>query len=377
VDNKNKNSSQTDFSGKVTTSVLPLVVVEEPVTSRAPLAQTRHNPAHHPQPQDHRQHQPQLSPHSNVRQGVQQQSCHHLSNRPEHGNSLHPVGRPQHVPQASQHQPRPPNKSRSSRKSNPKGESKPSQQKLLKSRQQLQLEEKEAVSILGTNTQLSYANVVRNGKPTIWSQENKNITVVTSPAAESGEYQERHEGTQTKMVKNRSSVATQTEETILPAPSKGYTAEILRGILLELYAFTSQMESALEHLEQQHLEQHSEQQDPEQQHYQDVQQPYAVTPLDQHQAVTQEDVTVLSPARPDISVPEPAMKTSQAQFLPGVAQPRHQVTNLARPAYILSSDHSPSEMQSLQYSQAMILQSQANQQHSPAPQLTSTADKHS
>jgi hypothetical protein len=207
------------------------------------------------------------------------------------------------------------------------------------------------------------------------------------------------------MVNNRSSVATQTEDKILPAQGQGYTAEILRGVLLELYTFTSQMEDALEHLEQQHLKQHPEQQGLEQ-HYQDGQQPYAVAQTDQHQvkpvqspphpnvvqAVTQPDVTVLSPARPDTSVANPviqspkqspddfqprisakqnihqhtpdyifvpveAMKTSQPQLLPSIAQPRHQATNLARPAYILSSDHRPSNMQS----QAEILQSQDTQ----------------
>jgi hypothetical protein len=39
VDHKNKNSSQPDFSGTVTTSLLALVVVGEPATSSAPLAQ--------------------------------------------------------------------------------------------------------------------------------------------------------------------------------------------------------------------------------------------------------------------------------------------------------------------------------------------------
>ena len=170
------------------------------------------------------------------------------------------------------------------------------------------------------------------------------------------------------------------------APNKGYTAEILRGTLLELHVLTSQMESALKHLEQQHRQQHPEQQDLGQ-HHQEGQQPYAVAPTDQgtpgkgvmngiqHQVkpCVQQPVPKTSPAQsllsppqsPSnmmpritakwniynvqdtqsvphyISIPEAATKTSPAQFPPSSVQPRHQVADFARPDYTPSGDHRP------------------------------------
>jgi hypothetical protein len=137
-----------------------------------------------------------------------------------------------------------------------------------------------AVGSLVIHTQPSYANVVRNGNPTIRPQGKKNNIAVSSSEAESGKNQdinqtyspsksssqrlhrktpvpaqtqlsyhvkpdEQHSHLpakperESKMVKNKSSVETQTEDTVrrLPAPSQGYTAEILRDMLFEACSY--------------------------------------------------------------------------------------------------------------------------------------------